>query len=160
MIGSALGYACFALACIILFSKILIHGYVPSESMVPTLEVGEHLLINGLSYTFGDVERGDIVVFYSEELEETLVKRCIGLPGDEIRFEAGEVYINGELYEEDYLREGVETYSYRSFTVPEDSYFFLGDNRTVSNDARYWDDPYIPKDQLIGKVIWHFNPGK
>lgn len=155
---TSLVYSVIGFLCIVVFSKIIIHGFVPSESMVPNLNVGDHLLINGTAYWFSDVERGDIVVFENTEINETLVKRCIGLPGDTVTFEDGDVYINGEKLDESaYLDGRIHTYSMRSFQVPEDCYFFLGDNRYVSNDARYWANSYIPKEDLVGKVIKNFS---
>ncbi len=153
-----LRYAVAGLLIVIIFAKILIHGYVPTESMVPTLDVGEHLIINGTAYWFSEPERGDIVVFDSDELNETLVKRCIGLPGDHISFKDGDVYINGEKLDESaYLDPRISSYSMKEFDVPEGEYFFMGDNRIVSNDARYWKDSYIPKKNIVGKVIYHFS---
>ena len=101
--------------------------------------------------------RGDVVVFYNDELKLTLFKRCIGLPGDTVEFDGtGDVYINGELYEEPYVSSFSDFEG--TFTVPEDCYFFCGDNRGGSWDARYWDNPYINKENVKGKARFIFFP--
>ena len=101
--------------------------------------------------------RGDIAAFFNDELEPILFKRCIGLPGDTVEFDGtGDVYINGELYEEPYVSSFSDFEG--TFTVPEDCYFFCGDNRGGSWDARYWDNPYINKENVKGKARFIFFP--
>ena len=96
---------------------------------------------------------GDIVTFWSDELGKLLVKRVVGLPGDEITFQDGYTYINGEMLDESYLpRQGITQCS-ASFLVPEGCVFFMGDNRTGSNDARFWKQPYISVDNIRAKVM-------
>ena len=99
------------------------------------------------------MERGDIIAFYSDELDKMLIKRCIGLPGETVDIDDdGQVYIDGELLNEEYVvyHSGVSGH----FEVPEGSYFFLGDNRSGSLDARFWEDPYIPAEKVYGQA--HF----
>lgn len=139
---------------IILFTKILIHGVVPSGSMEPTLNVGDRCFINGLAYAKREPERGDIVIFKSDEMGgELLIKRIIGLPCDSISFQDGYIYLNGELVYEEYLPEDTETNSFRDFQVPEGCYFVMGDNREDSYDSRFWDNPYVEKEDIKGKMI-------
>ena len=98
-------------------------------------------------------QRGDIVTFWSDELGKLLVKRVVGLPGDEITFQDGYTYINGEMLDESYLpRQGITQCS-ASFLVPEGCVFFMGDNRTGSNDARFWKQPYISVDNIRARVM-------
>lgn len=121
---------------------------VPTGSMETTVPTGSQV-ITTRCFNKDNVERGDVVVFYSEELDMVLLKRCIGLPGDTVEFDGeGNTYINGEFYDESY----VSSYSdfEGSFEVPEDCYFFCGDNRRSSFDARFWDDPYIEKENVKG----------
>ena len=138
---------------------------VPSGSMIPTMMEKDHILFNRLAYVFQSVERGDIVVFKFDndssrkDIGSYYVKRVIGLPGDTVSFENGVVFINNQPYYEEYLPEQGMTYSNDTFEVPEDSYFVLGDNRSNSYDARYWENPYITSEQIQGKVLcvlpWH-----
>ena len=87
------------------------------------------------------------------KLGKLLVKRVVGLPGDEITFQDGYTYINGEMLDESYLpRQGITQCS-ASFLVPEGCVFFMGDNRTGSNDARFWKQPYISVDNIRAKVM-------
>ncbi len=141
------------------FHYFVFIAYVPSASMVPTIPKGSVTLV---TYLHGEkeVERGECVVFWSKEFGERLVKRVVGLPGEKVRIdEKGNVYINNEKLNEEYVENqyGIEQ---RVFIVPEGCYFFLGDNRGNSEDARFWENPYISSEELIGKVqilIWPFN---
>lgn len=141
-----------------LINKFLIFKVlIPSKSMVPTLNVNDRLFVSRV-YKPENLKRGDIVVFESEELDETLIKRLIGLPGDKIRIENGLVYVNDEKLIEDYIGENDEFNG--EYEVPEGKYFFLGDNRLWSKDSRYWENPYIDEDHIIGKAqikVYPFN---
>lgn len=130
---------------------------IQSASMEPTLMTGNTVFVNRLAYT-GEAtpQRGDIVTFWSNEFGKYFGKRVIGVPGDVIEFKDGYVVINGQYTDEsDYLDESVETYSLtnETFTVPDGSYFLLGDNRENSYDARYWASPYISADDILGKYM-------
>jgi signal peptidase I len=148
--------------------------YIPSESMKPTLNVGDRVLVNKLSYDLHDVNRGDIIVFeaparaQSGDIED-LVKRAIGLPGETITADAnGSVVVDGRRLKEPYLPKGTLT----KFTdvppdcgaptngepgcvVPKDHLLMLGDNRQFSKDSRVFGP--IPEDTIVGRVfvrIW------
>ena len=140
-------YIAVLLAIIITFRCFLMIGRVPSESMEPTLMVHDWLIGDRHAYEEEKPQRGDIVMFYQKDENETMVKRVIGLPGETVSFVGGKVYINGEpLDESAYLDDTVETdcgEEDKTFTVPEGSYFMLGDNREISLDARYWKHTYI-----------------
>ncbi len=142
----------------ILINKFLIFRvYIPSSSMAPTLNVDDRLLVTKV-YNPENLKIGDIVVFKSKELDEIVIKRLIGLPGDEIRFDGTSVYVNGKKLDEPYVKNPMEFYG--TYKVPEGKYFFLGDNRANSNDARFWKNPYISGDQILGKAqvkIYPFN---
>lgn len=138
----------------IIFSMILIPGKIPSGSMEPTLNVGDIAVANGLAYLTKDPQRGDIVIFKADATgEDVLIKRVIGMPGDSLMFVDGYLYINGELVYEEYLPEDMETNSFKDFEVPEGCYFVMGDNRTSSYDSRSWENPYISKENIKGKMI-------
>lgn len=134
----------------LLINKFLLYKvYIPSGSMIPTLNEGDHLYVTRL-YNLEKIERGDVLVFYSEELSDTLIKRVIGLPGDQVDINNGVVSINGEVIEEDYVKN--DEYYTRSFSVPEGKYLFLGDNRALSYDSRKWINPYIDGKDIQGKA--------
>ncbi len=129
---------------------------VPTGSMETTIMPGDRLYVNKL-FSIKDAKRGDILVFRSDELDAKLVKRLIGLPGETVEInEKGEVYIDGEKLEEPYAREARG--AAQTFKIPDGTYFFLGDNRPISVDARYWSNPYISEDKIIGKTAFRFFP--
>lgn len=137
----------------VLLTQVICVSVAQSGSMEPTLMTGDTIFFNRLYYKVGnEVERGDIICFKREGM--VLGKRVIGLPGDTIEFRDGYVVINGVYADESaYLDEEVETNSLKVFTVPEDSYFVLGDNRRVSYDSRYWQEPFVPEGEIIGKYM-------
>jgi signal peptidase I len=150
--------------------------YIPSESMVPTLKVGDRVLVNKLSYDLHDVHRGDIVVFKAPPRAEAgnikdLVKRVVGLPGDvvEARDDSGDVcnteshegichvYVNDRRLDEPYVH-GQTTLNMPRIKVPAGHYFMMGDNRTASRDSRYFGT--VAKSALIGRVFVRIWPPK
>ena len=103
--------------------------------------------------------QGDIMMFYSQEFDEILVKRLIGLPGQTVTFAGGAVLIDGEPLEEDYLPAGTETWpgtAGGTLTVPEDTVLLLGDNRGNSLDSRYWENPFIPCRTCGTRPWWRY----
>ena len=139
-----------AVVLAVLINKFLIFKvYIPSSSMEPTLNVGDNLFVTRV-YDPEKLHRGDIVVFESKELNETVIKRLIGLPGDTIKIDGGIVFVNGKQLDEPYVKYPMNTYG--EFKVPEGKYFFLGDNRANSNDARFWKNPYIDGSDIKGKA--------
>ncbi|MBN1066057.1 signal peptidase I [Clostridium botulinum] len=134
----------------LLLWKFLIYTvWITSGSMIPTLEVKDRLIATRV-HNPENLNRGDIVIFDSDELKEILIKRLIGLPGDHIEIKNGIVSVNGEQLVEDYVKNN-EDYD-RIFDVPEGEYFFLGDNRANSDDSRYWKNPYIKSEKIQGKA--------
>jgi signal peptidase I len=133
-----------ALTVAIVVKTFLIQAfYIPSGSMEPTLKPGDRVLVNKLSYDLHSIHRGDIVVFKRPPSEaddptiKDLIKRVIGLPGDQIEGRDGLVYINGKLLKEPYLPAGTVTTSLSLMTVPAGQYFVMGDNRGNSKDSRF-----------------------
>ncbi|MCB8817645.1 signal peptidase I [Desulfosporosinus shakirovi] len=139
---------------------LLDNRIVPSGSMLPTIQLQDRLIVDKLLFKFSEIERGDIVVFHPTEKsgeKDDLVKRVIGLPGEEIQVKDGNVMVNGTALEESYLLEKPD-YQYEPATVPADSYYVLGDNRRGSNDSHMWG--FLPKQNITGKVwirYWPFN---
>ncbi|NME84145.1 signal peptidase I [Clostridium sp. SM-530-WT-3G] len=127
----------------------------PSGSMIPTLNNNDRLIASRV-WNKDDIRRGDIIIFKSDELNELLIKRVIGLPGDHIEIIDGVVSVNGEKINEDYVKNNKEYTGV--FDVPESKLFFLGDNRKESYDSRYWDNPYIDKSCIEGKAQFRYYP--
>ncbi len=149
---------------VILFLMIYVVSItqVVGSSMSSTLQDGDVLILNKIKYRFTDIKRGDII---SLEYADTkyLIKRVIGLPGDTVLIRDNTLYINGEVYVENYLDEGLvyDDFDLSSLgydVIPEDMYLVLGDNRPDSLDSR--EIGLISKDEVIGKVsfrIWPLN---
>ncbi len=137
--------------------------YIPSGSMLPTLQINDRLIVDKMSYRFKTPERGDIVVFSpTEALEkqnfhDAFIKRVIGLPGDKVEVKGGQVYVNDKGLRENYIQDK-PNYNWGPATVPPDSYLVLGDNRNNSYDSHYWG--FVPRDHIIGKAIVRFWPLK
>ena len=146
------------LAVVLLQSFVIVNANVPTGSMEDTIMAGDRIIAGRFSYWFSDPERGDIVVFrYPDDETKLYVKRIIGLPGDTVEISDGTVYINGEALEEPYL--DVETIGeFGPYEVPEDSYFMMGDNRNDSQDSRYWENTYVKRDKILGKVYFTYLP--
>lgn len=134
---------------------VFFNVYVPTGSMIPTINKDDKVIVTRI-FSLNSLKRGDIIVFDSDELGETLVKRLIGLPGDKVDIKNGEVFINGSKIEEDYVK-NKDKYN-GSFEVPQGKYFFLGDNRPISNDARFWGNHYIDGSKIEGKAQFVFYP--
>ena len=140
-----------ALVILILFKFIFMLVLVPTGSMLPHIQEGSFIFCTRL-HSVKNIERGDILVFDSEEEGKTLIKRLVGLPGETVEIdEEGTLTVNGQVLDEEYViyqKEGMP----KTFHIPEGHYLFLGDNRANSLDARYWEDPYIPADAITAKA--------
>ena len=142
----------------LLKNTVVASAYVPTGSMEGTVVTGSRIFINKLAYLIAEPQRGDIVSFYCPDEPDTLyLKRIIGLPGDIVEGIDGYVYINGEILASDYT-DIMLNRDFGPFVVPENSYFMMGDNRTNSWDSRYWDNPYVSRDAIIGKATFEFYP--
>jgi signal peptidase I len=135
---------------------------VEGTSMMPTLTDQERIFINKFTYRFlGNIERGDTVVFwYPQDPSKSYIKRVIGLPGDRVRVEAGQVYVNGEALVENYVpQENRDESTWRDGheqVVPAGRYFVLGDHRNQSSDSRMWG--YVPRENIYGKAVFVYWP--
>src|SRR5579883_2889247 len=142
---------------------------VEGTSMQPTLTDQERIFINKFTYKFhlGEIERGDTVVFwYPEDKTKSYIKRVIALPGDRVRIESGQVYVNDRKLQEDYVPEDFKdnvSWPHAGAgepvpdnVVPQDKYFVLGDHRTSSSDSRSWG--YVPRELIYGKAVFVYWP--
>ena len=133
---------------------------VEGTSMMPTLTDQERIFINKFTYHhgLGEIRRGDMVVFwYPRDTSKSYIKRIIGIPGDEIRIDEGDVYVNGSRLEEDYVPDIYrDRVSYGPSKVPPDDYFVLGDHRSSSNDSRTWG--FVDRKYIYGKAVFVYWP--
>lgn len=136
---------------------------VEGTSMMPTLTNEERIFINKFTYRFGlgSIERGDTVVFwYPQDTTKSYIKRVIGIPGDHIRVDGGQVYVNGRALAEDYVPKDFRDYSSwrdgQEQVVPEGKYFVLGDHRNQSSDSRMWG--WVPRENIYGKAVFVYWP--
>jgi signal peptidase I len=135
---------------------------VEGTSMMPTLTDQERIFINKFTYHFGlgNIERGDMVVFWFPlDPQKSYIKRVIGVPGDTVYIDAGQVYVNGRALNETYVPEDYhDRVSYEEHRIPADQYFVLGDHRSSSSDSRTWG--FVKRDAIYGKAVFVYWPLK
>ncbi|MBW4577003.1 MAG: signal peptidase I [Aphanothece sp. CMT-3BRIN-NPC111] len=137
--------------------------FIPSDSMLPTLQVGDRLVVEKVSYRFRMPTKGDIVVFDPpQQLQvqgyaknQAFIKRVIGTPGQIVKIRNGKVYLNDTPLEEGYIAEPPD-YDWGPAQVPKDDVFVMGDNRNNSNDSHVWG--FLPKRNIIGHAFFRFWP--
>lgn len=138
--------------------------WIPSGSMIPTLEVGDRVLVAKFWNWFFEPSRGSIYVFrYPVDRDRDFVKRVIAVPGDVVDIRDGVVFLNGEPLDEPYV-ENRDRFTLRPgrvhpqvpFTVPEGQYLMLGDNRPNSQDGRFWG--FVPASDIHGPVFFRYWP--
>ena len=137
--------------------------YIPSDSMLPTLEQGDRLVVEKVSYHFHLPQPGDIVVFapppqlqmQGYEPNQAFIKRIVGTPGETVAVLDGTVYLNNQPIRETYILEPPE-YSLNPVQVPPGQLFVMGDNRNNSNDSHVWG--FLPTDNIIGRAVFRFWP--
>lgn len=135
--------------------------YIPSSSMLPTLEVNDRLIVDKVSYHFDEPKRGDIIVFNPtdelrrQQFKDAFIKRVIGLPGEQVEVKNGSVFINDHLLTENYLQDQPD-YEWGPEVVPEGQYLVLGDNRNNSYDSHHWG--FVPEEKVIGRAVIRFWP--
>lgn len=137
--------------------------FVRETSMLPTLQEFNFLFLSKQSYRFGEPKHGDIIVFHTNLKTQTgeekmLIKRVVGLPGDTINIEEGEVSINGEVQDEPYILEDYTSGYVKDQVVPEGNLFVMGDNRQNSIDSRDPNVGFVKIDDVYGKAVFRLYP--
>jgi signal peptidase I len=166
-IGSAFSWVRDLAFSVLIAVVLIVFIYQPVKvegtSMMPALTDQERIFINKFTYRFGlgSIGRGDTVVFwYPQDPSKSYIKRVIGLPGDRVRIEDGEVYVNGEPLNEDYVpaenRDHASWHNGREEVVPPGKYFVLGDHRNSSSDSRAWG--FVPRNSIYGKAVFVYWP--
>lgn len=134
-------------------ARVRVDGF----SMRPTLDDGEFVLVNRMSYRLGAIERGDIIVFnYPANPDQELIKRVIGLSGDQVTINNGQVALNGYILSEPYIADAPQYNG--TWSVPDNYLFVLGDNRNNSSDSHAWG--MLPIENIVGKAIVIYWPPK
>ncbi len=143
-----------AFIIIFLYQPVKVEG----TSMMPSLEDQERIFVNKFVYRLEPISRGDIVVFrYPRDPSKSYIKRVIGMAGDLIRIDAGQVYVNGQPLDEPYVpAEYADARSYKEMIVKPNSYFVLGDHRSMSNDSR--DFGSVDQGFIYGKAVFGYWP--
>lgn len=149
-----LAFAVLFLTGLFLYQPVKVEG----GSMEPGLEDQERIFINKLVYRWESIGRGDIIVFrYPRDTHKSFIKRVIGLPGDRVRIAYGRLFLNGKLMDEPYVPSQFEdTRSYPETIVPAETYFVLGDHRSMSNDSR--DFGPVQRSFIYGKAVFGYWP--
>jgi len=129
---------------------------VDGSSMVPSFHDGDYVIVNRLAYELGEIERGDVIVFpYPLDPEEDFIKRVIGLPGDRVSVNDGQLFLNGTPLDEEYIREPMRA-TMDEVVVPAGYVYVMGDNRNDSDDSRRWGPLSI--EAIIGKAVFRYWP--
>jgi signal peptidase I len=148
-------------AALFITQFIIVNAKVPTGSMENIIRPNDRIVAFRLSYIRSKPQRFDIVVFHNpDDRTELYVKRVIGLPGETVTIRAGKVYINDNSYplDDSFVPNKSHEESIDPITVPEDSYYMLGDNRINSLDSRTWLNKFVPKEDILGKVLFRYFP--
>ncbi len=149
---------------IILKSVVFANAVVPTGSMLNTIHEGDRIIASRLAYINDDPQRYDVIIFnYPDDEKQIYVKRVIGLPGETVQIVNGIVYVtkpDGEIIQLDdsFVTNCTPEGDFGPFEVPADSYFMMGDNRNTSWDARFWENKYVHKSKILGKVKFKYYP--
>ena len=152
------------IAALLLRTYVFANAVVPTGSMLNTIQEKDRIIASRLAYNKDDPERYDVVIFnFPDDEEQIFVKRVIGLPGETVEIVNGVVYVtkvNGETVQLDdsFVTACVPEGDFGPYAVPENSYFMLGDNRNSSKDSRFWNNPFVSKDKILGKVMFRYYP--
>jgi|SRR5579863_5167442 len=145
-------------ALVLITTYLYLPVRVEGTSMLPRLEDSDRLFINKFVYHFEAIEHGDVVVFhYPRDPEKSYIKRVIALPGDTLRIDHGRVYVNGKFIREPYVpREYRDDQSMAETVIPADTYFMMGDHRSISQDSRVFGP--VDRSLIYGKAVFIYWP--
>lgn len=149
---------------IILKSVVFANAVVPTGSMLNTIHEGDRIIASRLAYVNEDPQRYDVIIFnYPDDEKQIYVKRVIGLPGETVQVVNGVVYVtktDGEIIQLDnsFVTNCTPEGDFGPFEVPADSYFMMGDNRNSSWDSRFWNNKFVNKEKILGKVKFKYYP--
>ena len=151
-------YIILLFTCLNIVPKYVIQRtIVDGPSMKNTLQDGDNLLVEKLSVRFGDLDRFDVIVFYpyGKDHEDYYIKRIIGMPGETIQIIGSDIYINGEILEENYGKDPITYAGIASEPIElgEDEYFVMGDNRKISKDSRYEEVGVVKGENIGGRAV-------
>ena len=152
------------IVAILLKSLVFANAVVPTGSMLNTIHEGDRIIASRIAYINSDPQRYDILIFkYPDDESQCYVKRVIGLPGETVQIVNGIVYVtkpDGETIQLDdsFVTNCTPEGDFGPYEVPEDCYFMMGDNRNTSWDARFWENKYVHKDKILGKVKFRYYP--
>lgn len=163
IIVEILFYIAIILFCFNVVPRYMIQRtIVDGDSMMDTFTDRDNLLVEKVSYHLGDPKRFDVIVFYpyGRDEEEYYIKRIIGLPGETVQIIGSQIYINGEVLEEDYGKDPIDYAGIveEPQTLGEDEFFVLGDNREVSQDSRYEEVGFVKRKNIEGRAILRIFP--
>lgn len=152
---------CLTIIFTFLLQKFIIETrYIPTASMVPTIQVNQRIIVNKFIYRFGEPSRGDVIVFSppldNNDTEKDYIKRVVGVSGDRVEIKDGKLFINNKEQVEPYIFEEVN-YNYGPVEIPEGCLFVLGDNRNKSYDSHLWNQ-WLKVEDVKGKAFFTYWP--
>lgn len=146
-------YVFFAIIVLILFQTVFMLSFIPTGSMEGTIKTNNVVFSTRYDIEENELERYDILTFVApDDPDITYIKRLIGLPGETIEVKAGKVYADGVQLDDSFINGSQNQAGDGIYEIPEGCYFFMGDNRNNSNDSRFWDNPYVPIEDIQAKA--------
>ncbi|MCL1995911.1 MAG: signal peptidase I [Defluviitaleaceae bacterium] len=139
---------------------VIVNAMVPTGSMETTIMTNDRIMAFRLSYLFNSPSRFDIIVFQNPNSPYLYIKRIIGMPGETVIIANGRVYIDGEFLEEDstFIKEDFFG-NHGPFFIGENEFFVMGDNRNSSSDSRFWQNPFVSEDLIVGRAVFKYFRG-
>ncbi len=147
-----MAYFAFTVIITILFQTVWMISLIPSDSMAGTIKAGD-FVVSSRHIGCEEIKRYDILIFtLPDEPSETYIKRLIGLPGETIKVSNGKVFADGIELDDSFINVPMNTNGDGVYAVPDGCYFFIGDNRNNSKDSRFWEEKYVPLENIKAKA--------